>query len=91
VIFSEGLHHLRLLVRYLARKGFLGVVSDTDLVATLGSDTMSSRSVARFLHEAKSPPSSPSVTFVEWRPEFNNSNEVIFLALAEQPFASIHQ
>jgi hypothetical protein len=47
--------------------------------------------MTRFLREAKRPPSSLLITFSQRNPGFDDSDEVIFLALADQPLASIHR
>jgi hypothetical protein len=76
---------------YLHRKGVSSVAIWTDLVATLGSDAMNYSSVTRFLREARCPGSNASMTFSEEQRPSDDADEVILLALAEQPFISIHQ
>jgi hypothetical protein len=44
-----------------------------------------------FLRKAKCPLCVPPITFSEGQPRFDDSDEAVFLALGEQPFASIRQ
>jgi hypothetical protein len=79
----------RSIVLYLARKGLTAMEVYNNLVVTFGPDTKGDSSVMRFLREAKFPSSNPPTTVSEENSSLDDSNESIFLALTEQPFASV--
>jgi hypothetical protein len=67
----------RPIVVYLARKSLSAVAIRANLAATLGIDARSYGSVNHFLRDAKSPLSSPSITFSERQTESDDFDETI--------------
>jgi hypothetical protein len=67
------------------------VAIDEDIIATLGAEAISCPSVTRSLREMKFAASNPEVVFSELIREHDDCDQVILLALDEQPFASIRQ
>jgi hypothetical protein len=78
-------------VLYLSRKGLSAVAIHDDLVATLGAEAVNYPSVTRYLREALFASSNPPDPLPPPENQLDDSDKVILLALADQPFASIRE
>jgi hypothetical protein len=79
------------IVLYFARNGWTATAIHEELVATLRVEAVSYSSVTAYFREARFSPSIPLATCSEPNPEPDDSDNIILLALAEQPFASVRQ
>jgi hypothetical protein len=79
------------IVLYLARKGSESIAIHSDLVVTLDAERTIYPCVACYLREARLARSNPGTTLYKLNIEPNDYDEAIFLALNEEPFASIRQ
>jgi hypothetical protein len=79
------------IVLYLSRKGLSAVAIHDDLVATLGAKAVSYPSVTRYLHEVIFASSNPPDPLPPPEHQLDDSDQVILLALANQPLASIRE
>jgi hypothetical protein len=62
-----------------------------DIVATLGRDAMSYNSVTRYLREARFAPSKSEPHLADVQRNLDDSDQAIFVALEDGPFASVRQ
>jgi hypothetical protein len=76
---------------YLARKELSTIAVHHDLVATLGPAAVSYPSVTQYLRNAIFVSSHSPVNVSEAEPQFDDCDQAILLALAEQSFASIQE
>jgi hypothetical protein len=81
----------QLIVLYLSRKGRSAVAIRDDLVATLNPEAVSHPSVTRYLREAIFTSSNPPDPLPPLDHQLDDSDQVILLAIADQPFASIRE
>jgi hypothetical protein len=81
----------RSIVLYLTRKGLSAIAIHDDLVATLGAEAVSYPSVTRYLHEAIFVSSNQPDPLPPPEHQLDDSDQVILLALADQPFTTIHE
>jgi hypothetical protein len=79
------------IVLYRARKELTAIVIHDNLIATLSAKEISYSSVTRYFREARLATSNPEITVSEINIEPDDCDDVILLALNEQPFASIRQ
>jgi hypothetical protein len=79
------------IVLYLSRKRLSAVGIHDNLVATLGAEAVSYPSVTRNLREAIFVSSNPPEPLPPPEHQLNDSDQAVFLALADQPFASIRE
>jgi hypothetical protein len=81
----------QLTVLYLSTKKLSAVANYDDLVATLGAEAVSHPPVTRYLRKAIFASSNPLDPLPPPEHQLDDSDQVILLALADQPFASIHE
>jgi hypothetical protein len=83
----------RPIVAYLSLKGMSARKIHDDIVATLGPDVVSYSSVTRCLREAQFPPSKPEPEPhpADVQRDLDDSDQAIFAALEDFPFASVWQ
>jgi hypothetical protein len=81
----------QLIIIYLSRKGRSAVAVHDDLVATLGAEAASYPFVTRYLRKAIFASSNQSDPLPPPKPQLDDSDLVILLALADQTFASIRE
>jgi hypothetical protein len=79
------------IILYLSKKGLSAVVIHDDLVATLGAEAVSHRSVTRHLCEAIFASSNPPDPLPPPEYQLDDSDQAILFTPADQPFASIHE
>jgi hypothetical protein len=79
------------IVLYVSRKGLSPLAIHDDLVATPGADVVSYSSVTRYLREAIFASSNPPDPLSPPEHQLDNSDQVILLAPADQPFVSIRE
>jgi hypothetical protein len=81
----------QLIVMYPGLKGLNAIDIHNDLLATLKGEAKSYRTLMYYLHEPSfSSPKTPHPSESP-APILNESDEVILLALSEEPFASVRQ
>jgi hypothetical protein len=81
----------QLIVLYLSRKRLSAVALHDDLVATLGMEAVSYPPVTRYLREAIFASFNPLDPLTPPEHKFDDSDQAILLALADQPFTSIRE
>jgi hypothetical protein len=81
----------RPIVFCLAKKELSAIAIHHDLVATVGPEAVSYSSVTRYLREAMFVSSNSPATVPEEEPQFDDCDQAILLALAEQPSAPIQE
>jgi hypothetical protein len=79
------------IVLYLSRKVLSVVAIHDDLVATLGAEAVSYPSVTGDLRKAIFSSSNPPDPLAPPEHQLDDSDQAIFLALADRPFASIRE
>jgi hypothetical protein len=81
----------RPILAYLSPKGMSAREIHDDIVATLGSDAVSSSSVTRYLREARFAPSKREPHPADVQRDLDDSDQAILAALKDSPFASVRQ
>jgi hypothetical protein len=81
----------RVIVAYLALKRLSARAIHYDLITTLGLDTVTYSTVARYLHNAYCSSSSLGTASIEVQRGLDDSDQAIMSALEENPFASVRQ
>jgi hypothetical protein len=81
----------RSIVFYLTKKELSAIAIHHDLVVTLCPEVVSYSSVTRYLREVIFVSSNSPATIPETEPQFDDCDQAILFALAEQPFASIRE
>jgi transposase len=81
----------RPIVGYFSLKGMSAREIHNDIVATLGPDAVSYSSVARYLREARFPPSKPEPHPADVQRDIDDSNQAILVALEDSSSASVQQ
>jgi hypothetical protein len=79
------------IVLYLTRKELSAIAIHHPLVATLGTEAASYSSVTRYLREVVFVSSNYHANIPEAESQFDDCDQVILLALAGQPLASIRE
>jgi hypothetical protein len=79
------------IVLYLSRKGLSAVVIHDDPVADLGAEAVGYPSVTRYLREVIFTSSNPLNPLPPPEHQLDDSNQAIFLELADRRFASIRE
>jgi hypothetical protein len=85
------IHRPTIIIFYPSRKGLSTVAIHDDLVATLGAEAVSYPSMTRSLREAIFASSHPPDPVPLPDHQLDNSDQVVLLALAGPPFASIRE
>jgi hypothetical protein len=81
----------RPIVAYLSLKGMSAREIHDDIVISLGPDAVSYSSVARYLCEARFPPSKLEPHPADLQRDLDDSDQAILAALEDSPFASVQQ
>jgi hypothetical protein len=79
------------IIAYLSLKEILVHGIHHDIVATLGPDVVSYSSITRYLREARFPPSKPESHPADGQRDLGDSDQAIFAALEDSPFASVRR
>jgi hypothetical protein len=78
-------------ILYLSRKDLSTVAINDVFVATFGAEAVNYPSMTRYLREAVFASSNPPDPLPRPEHQLDDSDQAIFLALADQPFASIRE
>jgi hypothetical protein len=81
----------RSIVLYFVRKELSAIAIHDDLAATLGPEAVSYSCVTRYLHEVIFISSNSHPNIPEAEPQFDDCDQAILFAVAEQLFASIRE